>query len=50
MAGWTHPPAALPGARCVNAGLQPTAVICSNDLIAAGVIIECQAQGLRVPR
>ena len=31
-------------------GLQPSAVICSNDLIAAGVILECQAQGLRVPQ
>ena len=31
-------------------GEQPTAVICSNDLIAAGVILECQASGLRVPQ
>lgn len=31
-------------------GQLPTAVICSNDLIAAGVILECQAQGLRVPQ
>jgi LacI family transcriptional regulator len=31
-------------------GQQASAVICSNDLIAAGVILECQAQGLRVPQ
>ena len=30
-------------------GQNPSAVICSNDLIAAGVILECQAQGLHVP-
>ena len=27
-----------------------TAVICSNDLIAAGVILECQSLGLKVPQ
>lgn len=31
-------------------GLGASAVVCSNDLIAAGVIIECQAAGLRVPQ
>ena len=30
-------------------GVQATAVICSNDLIAAVVILECQASGRRVP-
>lgn len=30
-------------------GVQATAVICSNDLIAAGVILACQACGLQVP-
>lgn len=29
-------------------GVNATAIICSNDLIAAGVILECQAKGLRV--
>ncbi|MEY3490855.1 MAG: hypothetical protein RL655_2423 [Pseudomonadota bacterium] len=27
-----------------------TAIICSNDLIAAGVILECQSMGLKVPQ
>jgi LacI family transcriptional regulator len=27
-----------------------TAIICSNDLIAAGVILECQSLGLKVPQ
>lgn len=31
-------------------GVQASAVVCSNDLIAAGVILECQARGLQVPR
>jgi len=31
-------------------GVRATAVVCSNDLIAAGVIIECQVAGLRVPQ
>lgn len=31
-------------------GVQATAIICSNDLIAAGVILECQSRGLRVPQ
>lgn len=31
-------------------GQQPSAVVCSNDLIAAGVILECRAAGLRVPQ
>ncbi len=31
-------------------GVRATAVVCSNDLIAAGVIIECQASGQRVPQ
>ena len=31
-------------------GVKATAIICSNDLIAAGVILECQAKGLRVPQ
>ena len=30
-------------------GIKPTAVVCSNDLIAAGVILECQSRGLGVP-
>jgi DNA-binding LacI/PurR family transcriptional regulator len=30
--------------------VRATAVVCSNDLIAAGVILECQASGLRVPQ
>lgn len=30
-------------------GYPATAIICSNDLIAAGVILECQSQGLHVP-
>lgn len=34
------------GARRVGA----TAVICSNDLLAAGVLLEARAQGLRVPQ
>ncbi len=31
-------------------GVQATAIVCSNDLIAAGVILECQASGLKVPQ
>ena len=31
-------------------GVRASAVVCSNDLIAAGVILECQASGLRVPQ
>lgn len=31
-------------------GYKATAIICSNDLIAAGVILECQFQGLHVPK
>ncbi len=31
-------------------GQQPSAVVCSNDLIAAGVILECRAAGLQVPQ
>ncbi len=27
-----------------------TAIVCSNDMIAAGVILECQSMGLRVPQ
>lgn len=34
----------------LNRGVKATAIICSNDLIAAGVILECQAKGLRVPQ
>jgi LacI family transcriptional regulator len=30
--------------------VKATAVICSNDLIAAGVILECQARGRHVPK
>lgn len=30
-------------------GQRPTAVICSNDLLAAGVVMQAQAQGLVVP-
>ena len=29
-------------------GVNATAIICSNDIIAAGVILECKAKGLRV--
>ena len=31
-------------------GQTPTAVICSNDLLAAGVVLQAQAQGLAVPK
>lgn len=31
-------------------GQRPSAVVCSNDLIAAGVILECRATGLQVPQ
>lgn len=31
-------------------GVAATAVVCSNDLIAAGVLLEAQALGLRVPQ
>lgn len=30
-------------------GVRATAIVCSNDLIAAGAIVECQALGLDVP-
>lgn len=44
----------LPGGRAAlqeltRRGEVPTAVVCSNDLIAAGVILQARAQGLRVP-
>ena len=61
--GLALPPAALvddggldaPAGRAAlrtlqSRGVQASAVVCSNDLIAAGVIIEAQAQGLRVPQ
>lgn len=45
---------ALAGREALRAlrsrGVAATAVVCSNDLIAAGVILEAQAQGLHVPR
>lgn len=28
----------------------PTAIICGNDVLAQGALVECQARGLRVPR
>lgn len=31
-------------------GYKATAIICSNDLLAAGVILECQSRGFRVPQ
>lgn len=33
----------------LDRGVSATAVLCSNDLIAAGVILEARAAGLRVP-
>ncbi len=33
----------------LDRGVRASAVICSNDVIAAGFILECQARGLRVP-
>lgn len=32
-----------------NGGYQPTAIICVNDIMAAGVLREIRARGLRVP-
>lgn len=32
------------------AGRKPTAVICGNDMLAFGALIECQAQGIAVPK
>jgi LacI family transcriptional regulator len=29
---------------------RPSAVICGNDVLAIGVLAECQAQGIAVPR
>lgn len=31
-------------------GIQPTAIIANNDLVAMGLLMEAQAQGIRVPR
>lgn len=31
-------------------GVRPTAVVCSNDLLAVGVVLQAQADGLVVPR
>lgn len=36
-------------ARLVAAGARPTAVICSCDILAYGVLIEAKTRGLRVP-
>ena len=36
-------------ARILEQAPRTTAVLCANDNIAAGVIIECRARGLRVP-
>lgn len=35
--------------RLLAGGTAPTAIIASNDIAAAGVVLECRAQGLRVP-
>ncbi len=49
--GGLETPAGREAWRMLQArGPAPTAVICSNDLIAAGVVLECRAQGLRVPQ
>lgn len=34
----------------LSRAIKATAIICSNDLIAVGVILECQSSGLQVPR
>jgi LacI family transcriptional regulator len=34
----------------LSRAVKATAIICSNDLIAVGVILECQSRGLQVPR
>lgn len=33
----------------ISRGKLPTAIIASNDIIAGGVVLECQAQGIAVP-
>ena len=45
-------PYALAQAREAARGLlaqKPTALLCGNDVLAWGVLLECQAQGLKVP-
>lgn len=36
--------------RLVELSPRPTAIICGNDLLAVGALIECQARGLAVPQ
>ena len=35
--------------RLLNLGRPPTAIICGNDVLAYGAVIECQDVGLEVP-
>jgi LacI family transcriptional regulator len=35
--------------RLLAVPLRPTAVVCGNDVLAFGALLECQAAGLRVP-
>lgn len=37
-------------ASCLDAGMRPTAVLCSNDYIAAGALAACDYIGLAVPK
>ncbi len=44
-------PAAREGTRALlSASPAPTALLCGNDVLAWGALLECQAQGLDVPR
>jgi LacI family transcriptional regulator len=43
------PAAAREGARALLAA-GPTALLCGNDVLAWGAMLECQAQGIEVPR
>ncbi|WP_246731872.1 substrate-binding domain-containing protein [Methylocapsa sp. S129] len=40
------------GLRCIfgNAGPRPTAIICGNDLLAIGALLEARAMGIEAPR
>lgn len=43
--------AAREGTRTLLAATpRPTAILCGNDVLACGAVLECQAQGLEVPR
>jgi LacI family transcriptional regulator len=49
--GGLDAPAGREALRTLRArGVTATAVVCSNDLIAAGVLLEAQSLGLRVPQ